>query len=197
MDKKSILIVLLCIVTAGVSYLFYKTYNMPKEEVKTTISLTGKYYNTKVNTEYDNYSLDSLVEKYSSYASDDDKWALFNSEWHEYNLRSAGIINHALTSSESFIIYTYKESDEVDEIDEMTKYIDEYINENNIYIYKVSEEIYNELTLKQYVKEIPSIIIIQDGGIYTYTNCYDENDNKIFNNYNELKDWLNKYIEVN
>lgn len=197
MDKKNILIVILCVLTVGISFLFYKTYNLPKEEVKTTVNLTNKYYNTKSNSEYDNYSLDSLIEKYSKYKADDDKWALFNSEWHEYILKSAGIINNALTSSESFIIYTYKESDEVEEIDEITKYIDEYMNENNIYIYKVNEEIYNELTLKQYVKEIPSIIIIQDGGIYTYTNCYDENNNKIFNNYNELKNWLDKYIEIN
>lgn len=197
MDKKNILIILLCIVTVGVSYLFYKTYNMPKEEIKTTISLTDKYYNTKSNSEYDNFSLDSLLEKYSKYSDTDDNWALFNSEWHEYNLRSAGVINNALTGSESFIIYTYRESDEVDEIDEMTKYIDEYINENNIYIYKVNEEIYNELTLKQYVKEIPSIIIIQNGIIYTYKNCYDENNNKSFNSYDELKEWLNKYIEIN
>ena len=194
MDKKNIIIVILCILTVGIAFVGYKVYTLPKEEIKTTINLTGKYLNTKVNNEYDSYSLDSLVEKYSKYDSNDDKWALFNSEWHEYILKSAGIINNALTSTESFIIYTYHESDEKDE---MTKYIEKFMSDNNMYIYKVNEEIYNELSLKQYVDVIPSIIIISNGSIYSYTNCYDENNNLIFKNYDELKNWLSKYIEIN
>lgn len=193
MDKKNILIILLCILTFGFSILFFMNKKLVEKEDIPPVTLTSKYYNTLTNIDFDKYSLDSLIEEYSSYSLDDDRWTLFDKVWQDYIYKSASMINKALTSKESFVLFYYVDDEQKSN---MMEFVDRYKKENNIYIYKVDDSVYKETSLYNYVKTYPSVIIIKDGNIYSYTDINNENDNKLYESYDEFKNWLDSYIRT-
>ena len=186
MDKKNIIMVILSILMVGLGiYIFIDYKEIEKED--SLVTLTSKYYNTLSYVEFDKYSLDKLIDEYSKYPDDDERWTTFNNVWQEYKIKSASIINNALTSKESFIVCVYNENDNNGKI---LEFIDRYINENNIYIFKLEEGIYKSTALKNYVDIYPTVIIIKDGNIYSYID-----DNLIYENYDNLKKWIDNYIK--
>lgn len=191
MDKKNIIIILLCILTLVFGVVFLIDYKNIDKEDNPPVTLTNKYYNTLTYLEFDKYSLDNLIKEYSAYSDDDDRWAVFDKVWQEYKLKCASTINKALTSKESFILFYYEESEEKNFLEE---FVDRYKTENNIYIFKVDENIYKETSLNNYVTSPPSVIIIKEGKIYSFTDINDEKDKILYESYEEFKNWLDGYI---
>lgn len=161
------------------------------------IYLEDKYYNTKEIKEYDSINPDEIYEKYKdTEATDDYYWFIISKEQSKLSHKKAEYLNNLVKNKESFVLMLFEESScedlESSVIDKAKELMDKY----NIYFYESNLETFRQTKFYDYVQYSPSILIINKGDVYMYTDPESDEDAELGWVYQDFEDWFKRYVII-
>ena len=166
------------------------TKNKYVPENDKVISLTSKYYGTLKNNDYqkpiDDYQkkindyYDEISDLYDDYENNKDKINELDIKVDELYEKmreyKADYLNKIIKDKESFVISTYIPSECGDD-DESVRYrAEDLSNKYKIYVYDVTFDVFKKTSLYGYVKYAPSVVIVNKGKVYAYTDAESDDD---------------------
>lgn len=77
----------------------------------------------------------------------------------------------------------------------MRKNMSEFPEDTQFKYYRIMWEDAKESSLHEYVKFVPSVAIVYKGEVKQWLQADRDEDTKYFENADDLKDWIHKYIE--
>ena len=96
---------------------------------------------------------------------------------------------------ESYILFTYnnycKFSIPCDKV------FEKFVKKYNISIVSIKYDEFKKISLNKKVKYAPSLIIVNKGKVIDFLDANSNNDVNKYQDLNELKAWINKYIYLN
>ena len=78
--------------------------------------------------------------------------------------------------------------------DRLEEYTLDYMHEKGIIVYKMMFEDLKKTSLHESVKFYPSLVVISKGRVMTYLRADEDDDAKMYNNYDDFKIWLSKWL---
>ena len=174
------------------------------------IILEDKYYNVTEKLDYDkkieeyeakiNDIYDKVSSEYDKKTVDEKKIdelynqvSLLNDEEDEYK---AKYIDKLIKNKESFVIKMYAPSECGDD-DESVRYRAEDLSKKyDLYIYDLTYNAFRLTSLYGYVKYAPSVIIINNGKIYAYTDAESDDDYELGKSLKLFENWFKKYVVI-
>ena len=95
-------------------------------------------------------------------------------------------------SQKSFVIF-------VDQLgcttaDRLRDYMKNYMEQNEIAVYKLMFEKMKDTALHDYVKYYPSVAIIEKGKVKTHLRADSDDDANVYNNYEDFERWMSERV---
>ena len=78
--------------------------------------------------------------------------------------------------------------------DRLRDYMEKYMEQNEIAVYKIMFEKMKDTALHDYVKYYPSVAIIEKGKVKTYLRADSDDDANVYNNYEDFERWMSERI---
>ena len=78
--------------------------------------------------------------------------------------------------------------------DRLRGYIEEYIKEKKIDVYKMMFSVMKESSLHNDIKYYPSVVIINNGKVRVFLRADSDEDVDEYNEYDAFKNWMNRLI---
>lgn len=152
-------------------------------------------YTKKVNDIYDEISALYDKEKVDDKKIDElyEKVADLNDELSSYK---ANYIDKLIKNKESFVIKMYAPSECGDDSESVRYRAEDLSEKYDIYIYDFTYDAFRKSSLYGYVKYAPSIIIINKGKIYAYTDAESDDDYELGKSLKKFEEWFKKYVIV-
>ena len=104
-------------------------------------------------------------------------------------------LNELEDNSESFLVMVYTTG--CFSCMDFEKVLTEFTKEYNLSIFRINIKDIEKTALKDKIKYTPSLVIYKEGKVYKYLNADSDKDSKYYKNTDNLKEWLDKYIEFN
>ena len=76
------------------------------------------------------------------------------------------------------------------------KVLTEFTEEYKLNILRININDIEKTKLKDKIKYTPSLVIYKEGKVYKYLDADSDKDTKYYKNIDNLKEWLDKYIEL-
>lgn len=103
-------------------------------------------------------------------------------------------LNTLIDNKETFVIFIYQPLCYAS--NDFEKVLTEFINTNNISIYKLAYTDMKETNLKEKIQYYPSFIIYQKGKVVDYLDANSNDDLEYYKNINGFTKWFTKYIKL-
>ena len=100
--------------------------------------------------------------------------------------------NELINSKKSFILFV--DQSRCTTADRLRNYTLDYAKEKGINIYKIMFAEIKDLSLHDYVKYYPSVVIVDHGRVRNFLKADSDEDAEEYNNYETFKAWLDHYI---
>ena len=97
-------------------------------------------------------------------------------------------------NSESFLIMVYTTG--CFSCMDFEKVLTEFTEKYNLNILRININDIDDTDLSNKIKYTPSLAIYKEGKVYKYLNADSDKDTKYYKNITNLKEWLDKYIEI-
>lgn len=78
--------------------------------------------------------------------------------------------------------------------DRLREYMQDYMEEKGILVYRMMFNDMKETSLHDQVKYYPSVAIVDEGSVRGYLRADNDEDADIYNNYEEFKSWMNRFL---
>ena len=104
-------------------------------------------------------------------------------------------LNKLEKDSETFLVMVYTTG--CFSCMDFEKVLTEFTKEYKLNILRININDIDKTQLKDKVKYTPSLVIYKEGKVYKYLDADSDKDTKYYKNTNNLKEWLDKYIEFN
>ena len=95
---------------------------------------------------------------------------------------------------ENFILYLYL--DGCTSCQAFKPVVNNFVIKNKLTIYSIEYKELNQTNLKDDVEYAPSMIIMKKGKLKAFLDAQSDDDLKYYRDYEELKKWFEKYIEL-
>lgn len=79
--------------------------------------------------------------------------------------------------------------------DRLREYVTRYMTETGILAYRMMFEEVKESSLYTQVKYYPSVVVVSRGRVMAYLRADSDEDAEEYNNYDEFKDWMSRYLQ--
>ncbi len=79
--------------------------------------------------------------------------------------------------------------------DRLREYVTRYMIETGISVYRMMFAEVKESSLHEKVKYYPSIAVVSKGKVVAYLRADSDEDAGEYNNYDEFKDWMSRYLQ--
>lgn len=112
-----------------------------------------------------------------------------NSEFIELDKNT---LNNLIEDKKSFVIFIYQPLCAASV--EFNKVLDEFLETNQITIYKMPYSEMKETELSKHIKYYPSFVIYHDGKFVSYLDASSDEDKKYYSTKEEFMNWFTKYI---
>ncbi len=103
-------------------------------------------------------------------------------------------LNKLEKNSESFLVMVYTTG--CFSCMDFEKVLTEFTNEYKLNILRINIKEIEKTQLKDKIKYTPSLAIYKEGKVYKYLDADSDKDTKYYKNTKNLKEWLDKYIEI-
>ena len=103
-------------------------------------------------------------------------------------------LNKLEKNKESFLVMVYTTG--CFSCMDFEKVLTEFTEEYKLNIPKINIKDINKTKLNDKIKYTPSLVIYKEGKVYKYLNADSDKDAKYYKNTKNLKEWLDKYIEL-
>lgn len=78
--------------------------------------------------------------------------------------------------------------------DRLKGFLNDYMTENGVKIYKMMFENMKETSLHDFVKYYPSLAVVRDGVVVGYLKADSDEDASAYNNYDDFLNWTRRYL---
>lgn len=112
----------------------------------------------------------------------------------EFILINDTLFNNLIDNNKSFIVFVYDDS--CITCKNFNEVLQEFIDKENVSIYKLSYKDMKNTILKKDIKYYPSLAIFNNGKLVNYLDAFDDNDTKYYKSYENVKIWILKYINI-
>lgn len=112
----------------------------------------------------------------------------------EFILINDTLFNNLIDNNKSFIVFVYDDS--CITCKNFNEVLQEFIDKENISIYKLSYKDMKNTILKKDIKYYPSLAIFNNGKLVNYLDAFDNNDTKYYKSYENVKIWILKYVNI-
>ena len=174
------------------------------------ISLTKKYYNSTKNDGYEskpaeyqkkiNAYYDEISKLYDDYDKNKDKIneidIKIDNLYEEIKEFKANYINDIVDDKESFVLYTYIPSECGDDEETVRYRAQDLAKKYKIYFYDVPFEVFKKTSLYGDVKYGPSVIVVNKGKVYAYTDAESDEDLELGKSNEKFEKWFKKYVNL-
>ena len=100
--------------------------------------------------------------------------------------------NNLIANKKSFMLFV--DQDGCTTADRLKEYAESYNTAKGISAYRIMFSEIKDLSLHDYVKFYPSLVLVSKGRVATFLRADSDEDAEIYNNYDAFKTWLDKYL---
>lgn len=111
----------------------------------------------------------------------------------EFMALTAGEYEGLVEAKKSFVVFV--DQDGCTTADRLREYVTRYMTETGILAYRMMFEEVKESSLHTQVKYYPSVVVVSRGRVMAYLRADSDEDVGEYNNYDEFKDWMNRYLQ--
>ena len=102
--------------------------------------------------------------------------------------------NELIADKKSFVVFVDQGGCTM--ADKLRKYGDDYMREAGIRIYRMMFADVKESSLYESVKYYPSVAIISRGKVVAWLRADSDDDAMVYNDYDQFKEWMAKYLQL-
>ena len=95
-------------------------------------------------------------------------------------------------SGRSFVVFV--DQDGCTTADRLRGYVSDYAKEVGVKVYRMMFAEAKELSLHDYVKYYPSVVIVSKGKVVGYLRADSDDDAEMYNDYDAFKKWMSNYL---
>lgn len=126
----------------------------------------------------------------------DDSKVVLDAEYYkdsgEFMDLTAGEYEALVGSKKSFVVFVDQSG--CTTADRLREYTEQYMKERGIVVYRMMFSEVKESSLREFVKYYPSVAIVDKGVVKGYLRADSDEDAGIYNNYEEFKNWMNRFL---
>lgn len=111
----------------------------------------------------------------------------------EFMELTAGEYEGLVEAKKSFVVFV--DQDGCTTADRLREYVTRYMTETGILVYRMMFAEVKESSLHEKVKYYPSVVVVSKGKIVAYLRADEDADAGEYNNYDEFKDWMSRYLQ--
>ena len=101
-----------------------------------------------------------------------------------------------MDDKESFVLYTYIPSECGDDEETVRYRAEDLAKKYKIYFYDVPFEVFKKTSLYGDVKYGPSVIVVNKGKVYAYTDAESDEDLELGKSNEKFEKWFKKYVNL-
>lgn len=95
-------------------------------------------------------------------------------------------------AKKSFVVFV--DQDGCTTADRLREYVGRYMEEAGVSVYRMMFAEVKESSLHEFVKYYPSVVIVSRGQVVAYLRADSDDDAKVYNNYEDLEEWMKRFL---